>query len=50
MASIWAAKNNKNKENILRLIKAVTSPCNGVTLCTGSLGIECRIMIYCDII
>lgn len=28
----------RNKENLLRLMKAVDSPCNGVTLCTGSLG------------
>lgn len=27
-----------NKENILRMLKAVDSPYNGVTLCTGSLG------------
>lgn len=27
-----------NKENILRLMKAVDNPHNGVTLCTGSLG------------
>ncbi|PHV71192.1 mannonate dehydratase [Sporanaerobium hydrogeniformans] len=27
-----------NKENLLRLVKLVDSPCNGVTLCTGSLG------------
>ena len=27
-----------SKENLLRLIKMVDSPCNGVTLCTGSLG------------
>lgn len=26
------------KENLLRLVKMVDSPCNGVTLCTGSLG------------
>ena len=28
----------RNKENLLKLMKAVDSPCNGVTLCTGSLG------------
>lgn len=28
----------KNKEDLLRIIKAVDSPYNGVTLCTGSLG------------
>ncbi|MDR2951857.1 MAG: mannonate dehydratase, partial [Treponema sp.] len=28
----------KNKEDLLRLIKAVDDPHNGVTLCTGSLG------------
>lgn len=27
-----------NKENILRLLNAVNSPYNGITLCTGSLG------------
>ena len=27
-----------NKENIMRLLKAVDSPFNGLTLCTGSLG------------
>ncbi len=27
-----------NKENLLRLTRCVDSPCNGVTLCTGSLG------------
>ena len=27
-----------NKEQILRFLKAVDSPCNGLTLCTGSLG------------
>lgn len=27
-----------NKENLLRLIHMVEHPCNGVTLCTGSLG------------
>lgn len=27
-----------NKENLLRLVTMVDSPCNGVTLCTGSLG------------
>jgi mannonate dehydratase len=27
-----------NKEQLLRLIRAVDHPCNGVTLCTGSLG------------
>ena len=27
-----------NKENLLRMVQAVDSPCNGVTLCTGSLG------------
>lgn len=27
-----------NKENILRLVNSVDSPCNGITLCTGSLG------------
>ncbi len=27
-----------NKENILRMINSVNSPCNGVTLCAGSLG------------
>ena len=27
-----------NKENLLRLVNLVDSPCNGVTLCTGSLG------------
>ena len=27
-----------NKENLLRLMKAVDAPFNGVTLCTGSLG------------
>ena len=26
------------KENLLRLVTMVDSPCNGVTLCTGSLG------------
>ncbi|MCL2271373.1 MAG: mannonate dehydratase [Treponema sp.] len=26
------------KENLLRIINAVNNPCNGVTLCTGSLG------------
>jgi mannonate dehydratase len=29
-----------NKENILRLMKAVDNPCNGITLCTGSLGTD----------
>lgn len=28
----------RNKENLIKLMKAVDSPCNGVTLCTGSLG------------
>ncbi|UPQ86614.1 mannonate dehydratase [Ignavigranum ruoffiae] len=28
----------KNKGDILRIINAVDSPCNGVTFCTGSLG------------
>jgi mannonate dehydratase len=28
----------KNKENLLRLMKLVDNPLNGVTLCTGSLG------------
>jgi len=28
----------KNKEDLLRLVNLVDSPCNGVTLCTGSLG------------
>lgn len=27
-----------NKQNLLRLTQLVDSPCNGVTLCTGSLG------------
>jgi len=27
----------KNKEDLLRLVSLVDSPCNGVTLCTGSL-------------
>lgn len=27
----------KNKEDLLRLVNLVDSPCNGVTLCTGSL-------------
>ncbi len=27
-----------NKENMLRMVNSVNSPCNGVTLCTGSLG------------
>lgn len=27
-----------NKKNILRMVKSVESRCNGVTLCTGSLG------------
>lgn len=27
-----------NKENLIRLTEAVDHPCNGVTLCTGSLG------------
>lgn len=27
-----------SKENLLRLVKSVDSPCNGVTLCSGSLG------------
>jgi mannonate dehydratase len=27
-----------NKENIEKLLKAVDHPCNGITLCTGSLG------------
>lgn len=27
-----------NKENILRMVNGVNSPCNGVTLCAGSLG------------
>jgi len=27
-----------NKENLLRLVNLVDSPCNGVSLCTGSLG------------
>ena len=27
-----------NKENILRMVNSVNSPCNGVTLCAGSLG------------
>ena len=27
-----------NKENILRMINSVNSPCNGITLCAGSLG------------
>jgi mannonate dehydratase len=28
----------KSKENLLRLVTMVDSPCNGITLCTGSLG------------
>ena len=28
----------KNKEDLLKIVNAVESPCNGVTLCTGSLG------------
>lgn len=28
----------KNKENLLRLVNMVDNPCNGVTLCSGSLG------------
>jgi mannonate dehydratase len=28
----------KNKENLLRLVNMVDDPCNGVTLCSGSLG------------
>jgi mannonate dehydratase len=28
----------KNKEDLLRLVKTVDNPCNGITLCTGSLG------------
>jgi mannonate dehydratase len=31
-----------NKENILRLMRAVDNPLNGVTLCTGSLGTNPR--------
>lgn len=27
-----------NKENILRMVNSINSPCNGVTLCAGSLG------------
>ncbi|WP_295157002.1 mannonate dehydratase [uncultured Brachyspira sp.] len=27
-----------NKENILRMVNSINSPCNGITLCTGSLG------------
>lgn len=27
-----------NKENLVRMIRAVDHPCNGVTLCSGSLG------------
>ena len=27
-----------NKENILRMVNSVNSPCNGITLCAGSLG------------
>ena len=27
-----------NKENILKMVNSVNSPCNGVTLCAGSLG------------
>ena len=27
-----------SKENLLRMVQLVDSPCNGVTLCTGSLG------------
>ena len=27
-----------NKENMLRMVNSVNSPCNGVTLCAGSLG------------
>lgn len=29
-----------NKENLLRVLKLADSPCNGVTLCTGSLGAD----------
>ena len=28
-----------NEENLARLLKLVDSPCNGLTLCTGSLGV-----------
>jgi mannonate dehydratase len=28
----------KNKEDLLRHVKAVDNPCNGITLCTGSMG------------
>ncbi len=38
-----------NKENISRLLKAVDSPFNGLTLCTGSLGSDPNNDI-CDII
>lgn len=39
----------RNKENLLKLMKAVDSPCNGVTLCTGSLGSNLENDL-CDII
>lgn len=38
-----------NKDNLIKLMKAVDSPCNGVTLCTGSLGSNPNNDI-CDII
>jgi mannonate dehydratase len=28
----------RNKETLLKIVNAVDSPCNGITLCTGSLG------------
>jgi mannonate dehydratase len=28
----------KNKEDLLRIVNTVDNPCNGITLCTGSLG------------
>lgn len=27
-----------NKENLLRLVRTIDNPCNGITLCSGSLG------------
>ncbi|MGL6201185.1 MAG: mannonate dehydratase [Lachnospiraceae bacterium] len=39
----------RNKETIMRLLKAVNKPHNGLTLCTGSLGTNPRNDI-CDII
>lgn len=39
----------RNKENIIKLLKAVDKPYNGITLCTGSLGSNPQNDI-CDII